>query len=58
MRDLIIKVITEESKKLFNNELEENNFYIKKSQILNQILEKINLIEENVTSLPIKIGTT
>jgi hypothetical protein len=59
MRDLIIKVITEESKKLFDYELEENKFfYIKKSQILNQTLEKINLIEENVTSLPIKIGTT
>lgn len=46
-------------KKFSNNKLIENQFfYIRKKQIKNEPMKKINLVKENVTSLPIKIGTT
>jgi hypothetical protein len=46
-------------KNFSNNKLIENQFfYIRKKQIKNEPMKKINLVKENVTSLPIKIGTT
>jgi len=47
------------NKKFFDNKLIENKFfYIRKKQIKNEPINKIKIIYENVTSLPIRIGTT